>query len=155
MSISISARDLRAALNLRKQIDKVESRKNELETRLARLLGGRSEAVTPSRRAGKSTGRKRGRPKGSIRKGSQKQLLLDVLSSAKKALSLKEIVAALKARGMKSKSSDPSRGLAVLLYRDPAFKRAGRGLFTLSGKAARGPATSKKRRKRRARKTKA
>ncbi len=137
MSISISARDLRAALNLRKQIDKVESRKVELENRLARLLGGRSVAVKSApTRSGKSTGRKRGRPKGSIRKGSQKQLLLEVLSSARKALSLKEIVAALKARGMKSKSSDPSRGLAVLLYRDPAFKRAGRGLFTLSGKGA-------------------
>jgi hypothetical protein len=139
----LSTKQLTQALKLRKLIDQLEARVDAAKSRLQGVLAGGK--VTAKRKPGRKAGKKAGRRKGKVgrpkatrapRKGSQKELVHQVLADAGKPLTADQILAGAKAKGYKSKSKDEKKTLGVMLYTDKAIKRAGRGLFKLIGKAA-------------------
>lgn len=110
-----------------------------LEDRLETILGGERPARAPAAKA------KRGRRKG-VRGGvTQKQAVVDILGSAGRALTINEILAQLRARGVKIRSAAPQRVLRVMLYSDQGklFARPRPGCFTLKTAQAAKPAKKK------------
>jgi len=141
----VSTKQLTDALKLRKLIDQLEARVDAAKSRLQALLTGGTTGKKPGRPAKKKAGRRKGkvgRPRGKAkarkapRKGSQKELMHEVLREAGKPLNTDQILAQLKSKGYTSKAKEPKKTLGVMLYTDKAIKRAGRGLFTLGKSVA-------------------
>jgi hypothetical protein len=87
----------------------------------------------PAAKRGRKPGRKRGRKTGRApQAGSLIGLLVDALG-AKGKLTVAEAVAAVLARGYKSKSKSFKLIVNQALAKNKRFKRVGKGLYTLKG----------------------
>ena len=83
--------------------------------------------------ASSATGRKRGpgRPKGSTKEGSLPDVIVKVLAASKKPLSPKQISAAAKKRGYKTKAKDLSKAVSNALPNITKVKKAKFGMYEI------------------------
>ncbi len=131
-----STKQLSQALSIQQQIDALDQKREELTRQLQAVLSPTGGAT--KKPAAKSKSRTPRLARG-VRKGSQKDLLRQVLAEADQPLSLDDILDRMKAKGFKSTSANPKRSLSVLLYTDSQIQRASRGHFRIrpsSGAAA-------------------
>ena len=146
---SVTAQDLRKAVVLKEKMDKLEAKREALQ----RELGGVMDALAAIRgqveqRAG---GAAAGRPRAATRtrrgaRPSLSALIVEILQEKKRGLKINEICdALLEEKHYKTRAKNFKGQIRVLLYRNEKglFKKAGPGLFELSGKAQAAPETAK------------
>jgi hypothetical protein len=134
-----TTKQLKRALSLQRKIDALEQKKSVLLQKLQKTLAGQKAPVQTSATIStpdKKTAVKTKRGPASVRKGSQKQLIREVLTEAGKPLSIDEIYTKLKAKGLKTKAKDPKKTLGVILYTDNAVYRPSLAAFALKPEGA-------------------
>jgi len=110
-----------------------------LEVMLEKLLGtvstGALEKITgktPVRQRKLKPGRRAVARPGQKKRLTRREMVVEVLSAAKKPLNVDEIVKALIAKGYPVKSKNPKRLLSVTMYTSKTFKKVKPGYFAIS-----------------------
>jgi len=137
--------ELRKELQAKERaVAKLSAQRNKLVAELAKVdrdiakLGGATESGKVRKRAGRPAGRKKAAKKVSKRrKGRKGKPLVDyihrVLAKKSGGMRVKEVAAAVKKAGYKTRSKDFYGIVAAALRDDKRFKRLGRGVYALAG----------------------
>jgi hypothetical protein len=139
-----TVRDLNEALRLRKKIDALQKETASLQQKLERTLGAapvRKKAAVKKKATKKRPQRTRTSAKKTVaKKVAQKKapvpklrdVITQVITQAKRPLTLDEILTGIKKKGVKIKSKNPKNSLGVRMYTDKTFKKAKPGHFTMA-----------------------
>lgn len=124
---------------IRARIARCQKEISRLEGKLEKLLGtiatGALKKITgkiPKKRQRRiKPGRKPVTKRGQKKRLTRREMVVEVLSKAKKPLNLDEIVKGLIAKGYPVKSKNPKRLLSVTVYTGKTFKKVKPGYFTV------------------------